>query len=424
MRMITDLSKILSPKQLQCYRQANGRINIAHGSVRAGKSVALEQYRWPAFVLNETSDKTLFMVARTLKTLERNVLLPLQELYGPGLCKYSLGSKTAFLFGRRIELEGANDAQARSKLIGSTVSGALLNEINLLPEDFVKEMLARMDSDSAKMFATCNPDSPYHYLKKEYLDRESELRSAGSDLRQWHFTLDDNTKIDDEYKTALKAEYGPPSSIWYKRSILGLWVLAAGAVYDMWDNGIHVVKHAGEWKKYAVAVDYGTSNPCTFGLYGWNGSSPPAMLVNEYWYDGREENKQKTDSAYADDMIKWLGPFVDKVEKIYVDPSAASFIAELKGRKLPVRKAKNDVLNGIRLVSRLLGDGLYSVHQSCKKTIENYQAYVWDKKAQQRGEDKPLKENDHACDRDRYFLMSEFGRNNVISGGRIMGARR
>lgn len=427
MKMTIDPGNILSPKQLKCYRQANGRVNLAHGSVRAGKSVAIEQFRWPAFVLNEAGPDILFMVGRTLKSLERNVLLAIQEYYGSECFSYSLGNKTASLFGRRIELEGANDSQARAKIVGATVSGVLMNEMNLFPEDFVREMLARMSNSPgtppSKAFATCNPDSPYHYLKTDFIDNEAVLRASGSDFRQWHFHIDDNEYLDDGYRAAIKAEYGSPSSIWYKRAILGLWVLAEGAIYDMFNEDKHTVQDQSRWENHAVSVDYGTSNPCTFGLYGWNGSRPPARLIREYWYDGRKTGRQKTDSEYADDMMTWLGADRKLVKRVYVDPSAASFIAELKKRKLPVRAADNSVIDGIRFVSSLLHAVLYSMHKACKHTIENYQAYVWDSKAQKAGEDKPIKEHDHACDRDRYFLYSEFGKNRIISGARQLGRR-
>ncbi|MEO0560024.1 MAG: PBSX family phage terminase large subunit, partial [Bacteroidota bacterium] len=187
--MTTAIEDLLSPKQLRTFRQSNGRINLAHGSVRSGKSVGVEQYRWPAFVRNGPPGD-LLMSGRTIKSLERNVLRPLLTLYGPKRFTYSLGKKEAHLFGRRIELEGANDARAEERIRGMTLAGKLDNEVTLFPEGYVREGINRMSVPGAQMFATTNPDSPYHYLKTDFIDREAELRASGLDVRVWHYTLD------------------------------------------------------------------------------------------------------------------------------------------------------------------------------------------------------------------------------------------
>jgi len=43
----------------------------------------------------------------------------------------------------------------------------------------------------------------------------------------------------------------------------------------------------------------------------------------------------------------------------------------------------------------------------CEKTIEELGIYVWDPKASDRGEDAPLKDNDHCMDAMRYFVMEQ-----------------
>ena len=91
------------------------------------------------------------------------------------------------------------------------------------------------------------------------------------------------------------------------------------------------------------------------------------------------------------------------VESIIVDPAAASFIAELKKRGFKVKKAKNDVLDGIRFVGNLLNLGLLLFSENCKETIKEFGSYIWDDKALERGEDKPVKQHDHCMDAVRYF---------------------
>jgi len=405
---------IWSDMQKRAVAQSTARINLAHGPVRSGKTVALEVLRWFEYV-NEAPKGDLLMAGKTMKSLERNVLRPLKDWWG-GAVDYSLGKKEAQICGRRVELEGANDERAEDKIRGMTLAGALCNEVTLMPQSFFRQTLARMSAPGAKLFGSTNPDSPYHWLKTDFLDREDEL-----DLRQWRFELDDNIFLDDDYVQSLKAEY---TGMWYSRFIEGQWVLAAGAVYQNFDAATHVRPLPGDRdpEAYIVDVDYGTSNPTTFSLKGiWHEEAedgqtrPFAHVLSEHYHDGRADG-QKTDAEHAQDLVDWLPERVGDQSidpTVYLDPSAASFMAELRSRGLDVRPADNDVLDGIRFVSSMLSrraarDGLpgLTFDPSCTESPKEYSSYVWDEKAQKRGEDKPLKERDHCPDRDRYGLFT------------------
>lgn len=387
-----------SRKQLDVITNSTARLNILDGSVRSGKTIA-SLVAWIYFV-QQGPPGELLMVGKTERTLKRNVLDPLEAMVGSRHYKLNKGTGELILFGRRVYLAGANDERAEGKIRGMTLVGAYGDEITLWPESFFTMLLSRLSVPGARFIGTTNPDSPYHWLNKDYLERVNKLN-----LKRWHFTLEDNLNLDPAFVDALKKEY---TGLWYKRYILGLWVLAEGAIYDMWDEAKHV-RPAPQLKRFIVAVDYGTSNPCTFGLYGWNDSPKPVVyLTREYWYDSRATGRQKTDAEYADDFKEWLGGI--RPEAIYVDPSAASFIAELRKRGFRVRDADNDVIGGIRFVASMLTQERFFVDPSCKHTIAEFNSYVWDSKAQLKGEDKPLKQNDHAMDRNRYALYSHFKR--------------
>lgn len=131
--------------------------------------------------------------------------------------------------------------------------------------------------------------------------------------------------------------------------------------------------------------------------------------IREYYYSGRDNGKQKTDSEYADDLKEWLDG--TKIRAMIVDPSAASFIAELRKRGIKVLKANNDVLDGIRLVGMLLNLEKLVFASSCVETIKEFASYIWDEKAADRGEDKPIKQHDHSMDAVRYFCSTVIGSN-------------
>jgi len=129
------------------------------------------------------------------------------------------------------------------------------------------------------MFATTNPASLAHWLRKKYL-----LRAGDVDMRHWHFTLDDNPGLDEAYVSWLKSTY---VGLWYRRFILGHWCFAEGAVYEMFDDTKHVVDvmpPTSDW--LCVAVDYGTTAPFAAVLLGL-GMDGTLYVVAEWRWDSR-----------------------------------------------------------------------------------------------------------------------------------------
>lgn len=389
----------LSPKQQHQLATATARLNLSGGAVRAGKTVGFN-LKWIAYS-QFGPPGPLAMIAKTERTLKRNILDPLREILGDRL-RVNYGHGEAFLGKRVLYLVGANDERAKDKIQGSTLAGALGDEITTWPESFWTMLLSRLSVSRAQFFGTFNPDSPAHWLKRKVIDKAEELA-----VNYLHFELSDNPFLDPEFTASLKREYRAMGELWYKRYILGLWVLAEGAIYDMFSEEAHVRPWQGDPPShYAVAVDYGNANPTAFGLYGYN-RRPPVHKFREYHHDGREQGT-RTPSQYADDLVAWLGDIVPA--EIIVDPAALGFIAELRSRGLKVTGAKNDVLEGIRRVGQAYSNGEYTIDPGCKNTVMEAQGYIWDAKAAARGEDKPVKDHDHHMDADRYFWFTTFGK--------------
>lgn len=362
------------------------RINILDGSVRSGKTW-ISLIIWVAWLATMPKNKKYLMVGKTLTTLKRNCLDVLVELFGKNNVTYSMSTKKAVIFGYNIELEGANDEGAESKIRGMTLQGAYCDEITLLPESFFAMLLSRLSEHEAKLFGSTNPDSPSHWFKVNYLDREDELS-----LYRITFLIDDNTFLDPEYIRNIKSEY---TGVFYKRFILGLWVIAEGLVYQF-DTEKHCTDEIPEYGEYYLSVDYGTMNPFSCGL--WCVQGEKAVRIKEYYYSGRKTNIQKTDEQYADEIQALAEGY--NISKVVVDPSAASFIAELKKRNFSVQKAKNDVIDGIRVTSRMLEKGNIKIHSDCKDAISEFGLYSWNDKLTV---DEVIKDNDHAMDEIRYF---------------------
>lgn len=414
-------------------RDATARLNIWHGPVRSGKTIH-SLIAWIVFTRRAPKNGLLMMIGRTEETLERNVLIPLSQMLGD-LFWYSRGQHRARIGDRLIHLIGEADKRAEEKVRGGTWAGFYRDEMSLGSAEFHRQCMARLSVAGARGFGTTNPDSPHHWLKREWIDRAHEL-----DVRVFHWPLECNIHLPPAYIAALKAEY-QPGSLWYKRFIEGLWVVAEGAVYDFWDEGLYVRPlEVEQFHELWISADYGTGNPTVFGLFGISrdpDARPRAGLLAEYYHSGRESGA-KTDAEYADALLDWLiaqgleARYVSRaagratlqpgahirgkpLRGVILDPSAASFRVELRRRNIHVKPADNDVLNGIRTQARMLKAGEYVIDPRCVQTIRDYGAYLWDAQAQARGEDKPLKQNDHTKDMERYALHTLFARSGLTA---------
>jgi PBSX family phage terminase large subunit len=299
---------------------------------------------------------------------------------------------------------GANDAKAETKIRGLTLAGAYCDEITLYPEDFFQMLITRLRSPNAKLFGTTNPDNPFHWLKRDFIDKATNTDDG---TRVFKLNLDDNYYLDPAYVKHLKSTF---SGLYYRRYILGEWCMAEGAIYDMFDQMVHVVDHIpAEVLKYGkvyIGVDYGTNNPTAFlMIVVYNGI---AWCVDEYYYDSLQHLRQKVDSEYLTDFKKFLGEV--KIQTIYIDPSAINFKNLLTRSGYSTRNADNDVIPGIRTVANLLSTHRYYIHKRCKNHIKEFAGYVWDEKSVEIGQDKPKKENDHTLDACRYALHTLLGK--------------
>lgn len=372
---------------------------IADGSIRSGKTIAMID-SFMMWSLSAFQNQTFIIAGKSMGALKRNVLRPMfQILNAKGIPYFyhrsehyiSIGSNIYYCFG-------ANNESSQDVLQGLTAAGAYADEVALFPQSFVDQMVGRCSVEGSKIFMNCNPAGPYHWFKLEYIDKADEKR-----ILRLHFTMDDNLSLSQKIKERFKRMF---SGVFFKRYILGLWVMAEGLVYDMFDEDKHVVDELPEkFDRLFAGGDAGMNNPTAFLLIGQKGSD--FYVIREYYYDARKQGKQKTISKYAEDYISFIGK--DHPEVLFLDPSAAALILELKEKGIQyVKGADNTVLDGIQLVSNLLAGngGRLFIHRSCENLLREFSSYAWDPKAQSRGADEVIKENDHALDALRYALFT------------------
>lgn len=378
---------------------------IADGAIRSGKTLSMS-LSFVLWAMTSFNGQNFGMCGKTIGSFRRNVLFWLKLMLKSRGCKVADHRADNLIVVSKGETEnyfyifGGKDERSQDLIQGITLAGVFFDEVALMPESFVNQATGRCSVDGSKYWFNCNPDGPYHWFKVNWIDKRKEKR-----LLYLHFTMDDNLSLSEKIKDRYRSMY---TGVFYKRYIQGLWCMAEGIIYDMFDPDRHVKKASDFFEKLIrsnryVSCDYGTQNATVFLL--WNkGVDGIWYCTREYYYSGRDKGKQKTDSEYADDLEKWLEG--TKIKAVIVDPAATSFIAELRKRGYKVLKAKNDVEDGIRVVGTKLNQDKIIFCDCCVNTIKEFASYIWDEKAAEHGEDKPVKQFDHAMDACRYFVYT------------------
>lgn len=379
---------------------------ICDGAIRSGKTVCMS-LSFAIWAMESFSGCNFALCGKTIGSLRRNVVRFLKTmLISRGyIVTEHRADNVLTVKNKKAEnyfyMFGGKDESSQDLIQGITLAGVLLDEVALMPESFVNQATARCSLTGSKFWFNCNPDGPYHFFKREWIDR-SESRN----MLYLHFDMDDNLSLSEEVKERYRTQW---TGVFYRRYIKGEWAMAEGVIYDMFDSSKHILQELPETLSDTtyISADYGTMNPTVFLM--WQKTADNTWIcIKEYYYDGRKNGRQKTDEEYADDLEKFTEGYV--IRAIIADPSAASFIECIKRRKFRVKKAKNDVLDGIRVTGSLLRNNRIAFSAECENTQKEFASYVWDEKAAKYGEDKPVKEHDHAMDAVRYFCNTIINR--------------
>lgn len=370
---------------------------ICDGAVRSGKT-SIMMVAFIDWAMREFSGQRFGICGKTVDSATKNIIVPYismsyaKQRYtirwrrSDKLLEVKHGTVTNW-----FEVFGGKDESSQDLIQGRTFAGVLLDEVVLMPQSFVNQALARCSVDGARLWFSCNPGSPQHWFYTEWIKKHRERNAL-----YLHFEMADNPSLSEKTLERYRSQY---SGVFYDRYILGKWVLAEGLVYPMFgkDNITDEIPESGE---YYISCDYGTLNPFSAGL--WCVTDKKAVRIREYYYSGREKQSSKTDEEYYTELEKLAGEL--PVESVIVDPSAASFIETIRRHgRFSVRKAKNDVLDGIVTTSRYIKSGQLQICSCCKDAIREFGLYRWDDKAT---EDKPVKESDHAMDEIRYMAQT------------------
>lgn len=399
-----------SERQVEFILNSNAKYNLAHGAVRAGKTVAV-LFRFLEAVATCKGNK-IWILGYSQGTIYRNII---SAIFDPNdkqvgifrnVATWLPASHKLVFLGKEIQCLGAGDEGALGLLQGGTVDLILCDEMTLYPNSVLQMIITRVNPPGSQLFATMNPREPSHKCK-ELID----LAETKPHLYyQLHFSIEHNPYLEEDYKEVLRDTL---SGLFYKRHYLGLWCLAEGAIFDFFDRHIHTVKRPPRSADFWLAgVDYGTSNPFCCLLIGYNSgkttqTGPMMWVEKEYYWNPAVTNRQKTNAEFRRDLVSFTDGYA--IKSWYCDPAAAAFITEMRQEGIHFAKTDNDVLNGIQTMTQLVKEGTLVIDQQCTNLIREIEGYCWDAKKSLKGEDEPIKKDDHAVDALRYVCRSFLG---------------
>ena len=397
----------LTEKQREYTRNATARWNIKSGAVRSGKSFVDTAWVIPQRIIERIGKSGISVILGVSKsTIERNVLLPMREIYGPRRVGNINSENIAVLFGERVYCLGAEKISQVAKVQGASFKYCYGDEVAKWNEDVFEMIKSRLDKSYSCFDGSLNPENPGHFVKR-FIDSDVNIYLQ-------EYTLFDNPYLPKDFVDNLCREY--QGTVYYDRLVMGRWKRAEGLIYQTFTDECkytNATRPLGLERLGArtISCDYGTTNPCVYlDIYD---TGDVIYVDREYRWDSRSKEAaitgqpQKTDSQYGDAMTTFMGSDPEFMCGIIVDPSAASFIQELRGRGYHVTPANNDVLDGIRKTSTLFARGKLKVNEeNCPGLVNELYSYVWDDRASLIGEDKPVKDQDHGPDALRYYINS------------------
>ena len=400
----------VSDKQKQVFQWWNKtdyKAIICDGAVRSGKTMCMitSFIHW---AMRNFNGCNFGICGKTVASAERNIERPLigiADITHYYKLKYLKGTHLLIVESKSKKhkainyfwIFGGKDESSYTLLQGITLSGVFLDEVALMPESFVNQAIARTLSEkNAKYWFNCNPESPAHWFYNDWI-----LKSNEHNALHLHFLMTDNPTLDDEQISEAEKQF---TGVFYQRYIQGLWVVAEGLIYPMYEEAIAEPPEKASVQQYVMSIDYGTQN--AFAALMWAKIGDIWYAIDEYYYSGRTEGVQKTDEQYAQDIDKFTEPYRQGEKlKTIIDPSAASFIAALRQRKLyRVIPAKNAVLDGIRNTATALQTGKIKISPKCKMWKWEAQSYVW---AESKSDDIPVKVNDHCLTGDTLVMTED-----------------
>ena len=352
------------------------------GAIRSGKTFGGSF----AFALRAVQKPSYYIIGgRTYGSAKRNILRPMFEIMSAMDIAYKFVRSESYVQveDSRLYIFGGDNEASQDKVQGMTAGGCFLDEALLMPRSFVTQCIARCSEPDPMILLSLNKGDPSHYIKRELIDKGKVILIESK--------LDDNPHITDAtrrmYDDTITGHY-------HARMVENVWTSATGAVFPP----LHESSRIHDYGESIVACDGAQSGTHAALLIRKENRNEDHWQVHNEYYNTEEQSP----SVHAARMFE-----LDPAATFVVDPSAANLKRALRDLGAYVINADNNVEKGIQWTQSAIRRKIVTLadDRPAPNLVAEIAGYVWDEKASERGEDKPVKVKDHACDCLRYFVM-------------------
>lgn len=353
-----------STKQLELFKFGFSKYDgvIADGTIRSGKTSSMS-IAFILWAMSEFKNKNFIIASKSVTSAERNIIKPLMNIKylhkqfdiayytSTHTLKVTRGRNTQYFY-----VFGGKDEASYQTVQGITSAGAFLDEVVLMPESFVNQVLARCSVPNSKYWFSCNPESPNHWFKQEWVNKADQ-----KNVKYLHFTMNDNPSLTSEIINRYENMY---EGVFYQRYILGQWVRAEGIIYNKFADNIDrylIDKVPDDLIIVNVGVDFGgNKSGTTFVATGFTPHLRDVVVLEAERIE--EELSPETLDKKFSDFAKIVYEKYGKLFTTRCDNAEPVLIRGLKNiavkdrLKTNIKKAlKKPIKDRIELVQRLLG---------------------------------------------------------------------
>ena len=365
-----------SEKQKEYFMNATHRWNIKSGATRSGKTY-MDYFVIPKRIRSMAGKEGLtVLLGNTKGTLQRNIIEPLQALWGVNFVSDIRSDNTAILFGEKVHCLGADKISQVDRLRGSSVKYCYGDEIVTWHPDVFTMLKSRLDRDYSAFDGTCNPDNPNHWFKK-FIDSDADIYCQ-------KYTLDDNPFLADAVKENIKKEYF--GTVFYDRYVLGEWVTAEGLIYKLL---------ADETERYMIDRErLPVLHTVTVGEDFGGNKSGHAIVSSGIGIDGKlyftNALFKDAKGSTTDGLVTWSNGCFDEIFAdcgiyfdIYADSAEQVLINSIreKTRFSVYNSLKRPIIDRVRALNILLStDRVRFVRGKTETLVEALCEATWDDK--------------------------------------------
>ena len=366
---------MFSQKQKEFWRNCNHRWNVKSGATRSGKTYQ-DYFLIPRRLLAVEGKEGLNVIlGNTRETIRRNLLIPMQTLYGVDYVGNLRADNSCEMFGQKVFCLGADNANRVDKVRGASIKYCYGDEVTTWSQDVFDMLKSRLDKPYSKFDGTCNPENPQHWFKR-FLDSDADVFLQA-------YTIDDNPFLDAAFVENLKREYR--GTVLYDRYIKGLWVAAEGVVYRLFADHPEqfIVDDVPGTIRYAtIGVDFGGGTSAhAFSCMGFTSRNAIVCLADYREQAALDPTKLERDFVDFVKMcqMQWL------VTDVWCDSAEQTLINGLRAAAAQARLGvnignaqKKPINDRIRALCILMGAGRFYINRRCEATIDALKSALWD----------------------------------------------